>query len=41
MDLDTSTEIIINLLNKESRIPIPVRLADLETHIVREKLENI
>ena len=41
IDLDTSTEIIINLLNKESRIPIPVRLADLETHIVREKLENI
>lgn len=41
IDLDTSTEIIINLLNKESRIPIPVRLADLETHIVRERLENI
>ncbi|MBW6411873.1 endonuclease V [Clostridium weizhouense] len=41
IDLDTSTEIMINLLNKESRIPIPVRLADLETHIVREKLENI
>lgn len=41
IDLDTTTEIIMNLLNKESRLPIPVRLADLETHIVREKLENI
>ncbi|MEW9095891.1 MAG: endonuclease V [Clostridiaceae bacterium] len=41
IDLDTSTRIIMNLLNKESRIPIPVRLADLETHIVREKLKNI
>ncbi|MBU5483966.1 endonuclease V [Clostridium sp. MSJ-11] len=41
IDLDTSTRIIMNLLNEESRIPIPVRLADLETHIVREKLKNI
>ena len=41
IDLDTSTRIIMNLLNKESRIPIPVRLADLETHIVREKLKDI
>ncbi len=39
--LETSTEIIMNLLDKDSRIPIPVRLADLETHIVRENLENI
>jgi len=41
IDLETSTEIIMNLLNKESRLPIPVRLADLETHIVREKLQSI
>lgn len=38
IDLETTTEIVLNLINKESRIPIPTRLADLETHIVREKL---
>jgi len=41
IDLETTTEIIMNLLNKESRLPIPVRLADLETHIIRKKLEDI
>ncbi|MCY6354520.1 endonuclease V [Clostridium sp. ZS2-4] len=40
INLDTSTEIIMNLLSKESRIPIPVRLADLETHIIRKKLSK-
>jgi deoxyribonuclease V len=39
IDLDTCIQIIMNLVNKESRIPIPVRLADLETHIMREKLK--
>ncbi|WP_027622984.1 endonuclease V [Clostridium lundense] len=38
IDLETTTKIVLNLINKESRIPIPTRLADLETHIVREKL---
>ncbi|KFX57251.1 endonuclease V [Clostridium botulinum] len=41
IDLETSTEIIMNLLDKDSRIPIPVRLADLETHIMRGKLKNL
>ncbi|ABR36480.1 endonuclease V [Clostridium beijerinckii] len=41
IDLDTSTDIILNLLSMDSRIPIPTRLADLETHIVRQKLKNI
>jgi deoxyribonuclease V len=41
IDLETTTDIALNLLDKESRIPIPTRLADLETHIVREKLKNI
>lgn len=40
IDLDTSTEIVMRLINKESRLPIPVRLADLETHIIRKKLRN-
>ncbi len=31
----------MNLLDKDSRIPIPVRLADLETHIMRGKLKNL
>lgn len=38
VDLETSTEIVLNLINKESRIPIPTRLADLETHISRREL---
>lgn len=40
IDLETSTEIIMNLLNKESRIPIPVRLADLETHTMKNELKG-
>lgn len=35
VDLETSTEIVLNLVNNESRIPIPTRLADLETHRMR------
>lgn len=35
IDLKTATEIVLNLINKKSRIPIPVRLADLETHIIK------
>lgn len=38
IDLDTSTEIVMNCINNESRLPIPVRLADLETHKMRKKL---
>ncbi|PEB47556.1 endonuclease V [Bacillus pseudomycoides] len=33
--LDTSIQIVSDLIGKESRLPIPVRLADLETHKVR------
>lgn len=39
IDLETSTEIVLNLINKESRIPIPTRLADLETHVSRRKFK--
>ncbi|EJV71226.1 MULTISPECIES: endonuclease V [Bacillus] len=38
IDLETCTEIVMRFINKESRLPIPVRLADLETHIMRKKL---
>lgn len=41
IDLDTATEIALNLINKESRIPIPTRLADLETHISRNNSRNL
>ena len=40
IDLETSNEIVMRLINKESRLPIPVRLADMETHIVRKKLQD-
>lgn len=35
IDLNTTTNIVINFINSESRIPIPTRLADLETHKLR------
>ncbi len=36
--LDTSTEIALTLTDKQSHIPIPTRLADLETHEARRIL---
>ncbi|CAH2214823.1 endonuclease V [Tepidibacter aestuarii] len=38
IDLETSNKIVMELVNKDSRLPIPVRLADLETHVLRETL---
>lgn len=35
IDLESSYQITMSLLNQESRLPIPVRLADLETHVLR------
>lgn len=32
IDLDTATEIITTLVQKDSHVPVPTRLADLETH---------
>lgn len=40
IDLNTSTEIVMNCINNESRLPISVRLADLETHKVRKTLAH-
>ena len=38
--LDTACDIAMKLTDKESHIPIPTRLADLETHLAREALRN-
>jgi len=38
IDLDTVVTIVSNLINKESRLPIPVRLADLETKKLRRDI---
>ncbi|HEY2495019.1 MAG TPA: endonuclease V [Paenibacillus sp.] len=37
IDIDTVTEITLALINNESRLPIPVRQADLETKKMRER----
>ncbi|MBZ9623188.1 endonuclease V [Clostridium sp. FP2] len=37
IDLNSCYEIIMNLLSQDSRIPIPTRLADLETHVLRQE----
>ncbi|MBD7911425.1 MULTISPECIES: endonuclease V [Clostridium] len=36
IDLGTSTQIVSKLVDKESHIPMPTRLADIETHKMRE-----
>jgi deoxyribonuclease V len=41
IDIDTSTEIVMRLVNKQSHIPIPTRLADLETHEMRTLYKNM
>lgn len=38
IDLESSYDITMDLINQESKLPIPVRLADLETHLLRKKL---
>lgn len=39
IDLQTTTEIVLHLINAESRLPIPVRLADLETRRLRKLMK--
>lgn len=41
ISLETAAKVSMSLVNKESRIPIPTRLADLETHILRERYSEI
>lgn len=40
VDLETATEIVMSLVEKESRLPIPTRYADLATHRHRERLKG-
>ena len=40
IELDTAMDIAMKLVNGESRLPVPVRLADLETHVMREELSG-
>ena len=40
IELDSASEIVLNFIAKDSRIPIPVRLADLETHIIRKEFKQ-
>ncbi|MFD1928240.1 endonuclease V [Sporosarcina siberiensis] len=38
IDLATSTEVVMACINENSRLPIPVRLADIETRLARRNL---
>ena len=38
--LETAAALALSLTDKESHIPIPTRLADLETHVAREELRG-
>lgn len=40
ISLETARTLAMQLTDKESHIPIPTRLADLETHIAREALRD-
>lgn len=41
IDLDTTTEVVCNFTNDESHIPLPTRLADIETHKRRKELRSV
>lgn len=41
IDLDTTTKIVCEFINKESHIPLPTRLADIETHKMRKELQML
>lgn len=40
ISLDTAVKITLDMVNEESRLPIPTRLADLETHKMRAALSG-
>jgi deoxyribonuclease V len=40
IDLETAKDITLHFVNKNSRLPITTRFADLETHAIREKLTS-
>lgn len=41
ISLNTACTLALKLIDKDSHIPIPTRLADLETHIARENERNM
>lgn len=41
IDLDSATKLVCELANNESHIPLPTRLADIETHKMRKELQMI
>lgn len=41
VSLDTAVKIVLEMTDKESHIPVPTRMADLETHKMRDKLKNM
>lgn len=40
IDIETATELTFKFIDKESHIPVPTRLADLETHIKRREIKG-
>lgn len=40
IDLDTATKVVCDFVNDESHIPLPTRLADIETHRMRKILKS-
>lgn len=40
IDLDTATKIVKDLVTKESHIPLPTRIADIQTHKKREEYKE-
>lgn len=40
ISLHNCYDIVMNLINSESRIPLPTRYADIETHLIRKKYKE-
>lgn len=41
IDLNTATDMVCDFINSESHIPLPTRLADIETHKMRRILKQV
>ncbi|XBX03650.1 endonuclease V [Enterocloster clostridioformis] len=41
IDLDATTRVVCDFINEESHIPLPTRLADIETHKMRKELQTM
>ncbi|MCM3569788.1 endonuclease V [Neobacillus mesonae] len=40
IDVDTTTEIVLHFIEKDSRLPLPTRFADIYTHKVRKEMKS-